>query len=180
MTILSNSRHEAFARAVLQGKNGREAYIAAGYNAAGAEANASRLIRNDKVSARIAELKGKAAEGVVATARQVLEELTRIGLANMRDYVGPHGQLVDVSQLTREQTAAIQEITVDTYMDGSGENVRAVKRVKFKLADKRAALVDLGRHYKLFTDKFEHGGKDGRPIEGRITVEFVDPPKKSG
>jgi phage terminase small subunit len=112
MTILSNSRHEAFARAVLQGKNGREAYIAAGYNAAGAEANASRLIRNDKVSARIAELKGKAAEGAVATARQVLEELTRIGLANMRDYVGSHGQLADVSQLTREQTAAIQEITV--------------------------------------------------------------------
>jgi hypothetical protein len=31
-----------------------------------------------------------------------------------------------------------------------------------------AALVALGRHHKLFTDKFEHGGKDGRPIEGRI------------
>jgi hypothetical protein len=44
MTILSNSRHEAFARALLKGKSGREAYIAAGYKAAGAE------------------LKGKAAE----------------------------------------------------------------------------------------------------------------------
>jgi phage terminase small subunit len=178
MTVLSNSRHEAFARAILQGKSGREAYIAAGYKAAGAEANASRLIRNDKVSARIAELKGKAAEGAVATARQVLEELTRIGLANIRDYVGAHGQVVDVSQLTREQTAAIQEVTVDTYMDGGGENPREVKKVKFKLADKRAALVALGRHHKLFTDKFEHGGKDGHPIEGRITIEFVDPPKR--
>ena len=37
MTVLSNSRHEAFARAILQGKSGREAYIAAGYKAAGAE-----------------------------------------------------------------------------------------------------------------------------------------------
>jgi hypothetical protein len=49
MTILSNSRHEAFARdpqrhAILKGKSGREAHIAAGYKAAGAE------------------LKGKAAE----------------------------------------------------------------------------------------------------------------------
>jgi hypothetical protein len=34
-------------------------------------------------------------------------------------------------------------------VDGAG----AVKSVKFKLYDKRAALVDLGRHYKLFTDK---------------------------
>jgi phage terminase small subunit len=95
----------------------------------------------------------------------------------MRDYVGQHGQLVDVSQLTREQTAAIQEVTVDTYVDGSGENAREVKRVKFKLADKRAALVDLGRHHRLFTDKFEHGGKDG-PIEGRITIEFVEPAQR--
>jgi phage terminase small subunit len=123
-------------------------------------------------------LNAQAAEGAVATARQVLEELTRIGLANVRDYVGAHGQLVDVSQLTREQTAAIQEVTVDTYIDGSGESAREVKRVKLKLADKRAALVALGRHHKLFTDKFEHGGKDDGPIEGRITIEFVEPQKR--
>jgi phage terminase small subunit len=61
-------------------------------------------------------------------------------------------------------------------MDGSGENAREVKRVKLKLADKRAALVDLGRHHRLFTTKFEHGGKDGGPVEGRITIEFVEPP----
>jgi hypothetical protein len=45
-------------------------------------------------------------------------------------------------------------------------------------AARGAALVDLGRHHKLFTDKFEHGGKNGRPIEGRITIEFVEPPKR--
>ena len=85
--------------------------------------------------------------------------------------------MVDLSQLTREQTAAIQEVTVDTYLDGDGENAREVKKVRLKLADKRAALVDLGRHHKLFTNKFEHCGKDG-PIEGKITIEFVSPPKR--
>jgi hypothetical protein len=30
----------------------------------------------------------------------------------------------------------------------------------------------------MVTDKFEDGGKDGRPIEGRITVEFVEPAKR--
>jgi hypothetical protein len=44
-------------------------------------------------------------------------------------------------------------VTVDTYMDGSGENAREVKRVKFKLADKCAAPVDLGRHHQLFTER---------------------------
>jgi phage terminase small subunit len=161
-------------------RSGREAYIAAGYKAAGAEANASRLIRNDKVSARIADLKGKAAEGAVATAREVLEQLTKIGFANMQDYmrIGPDGDpALDFANLSRDQAAALQEVTVESYIDGGGENAREVKKVKFKLADKRAALVALGRHHRLFTDKFEHGGKDDGPIEGRITIEFVEPPK---
>ena len=84
-------------------------YVAAGYKAAGAEANASRLIRNDKASARIAELKGKAAEGAVATTREVLEQLTKIGFANMQDYmrIGPNGDpVLDFANLTREQAEA--------------------------------------------------------------------------
>ena len=168
-------------RAILEGKSGRAAYIAAGYKAAGAEANASRLIRNDKVAARIAELKAKAAEGAVATAREVLELLTKIGRANIQDYmrIGPNGDpVLDFANLTRDQAAALQEVTVETYMVGRGKNAREVKKVKFKLADKRAALVDLGRYHKLFTDKFEHGGTDGGPIEGKITIEFVEPPKR--
>jgi phage terminase small subunit len=172
MPVLENARHEAFARAVVEGKAGRDSYRAAGYKAPNnraADASASRLLTIANISNRIAELKEQAARGAVATARQVLEELTRIGLANMRDYVGAHGQLLDVSQLTRDHTAAIQEITVDTYMDGSGENAREVKRVKVKLGDKRAALVALGRHHKLFTDKFERGGKDGKSQS--LTIE---------
>jgi phage terminase small subunit len=99
----------------------------------------------------------------------------------MRDYmrIGPDGDpALDFANLSRDQAAALQEVTVESYIDGGGENAREVKKVKFKLADKRAALVALGRHHKLFTDKFEHGGKDGRPIEGRITIEFVEPPKR--
>jgi hypothetical protein len=38
----------------------------------------------------------------------------------------------------------------------------------------RGALVDLGRHHKLFTDKRELDSQ----IEGRISIEFVEPPKR--
>ena len=56
MAILRNNRHEAFARAIVEGSSGRAAYGAAGYRAKGAvaDANASRLLTNAKVSAPFA------------------------------------------------------------------------------------------------------------------------------
>jgi hypothetical protein len=58
--------------------------------------------------------------------------------------------------LTREQAAAIQEITLDAYTEGRGEQVREVKRTRFKLADKRGALELLGKHLKLWVERTEN------------------------
>jgi phage terminase small subunit len=54
-------------------------------------------------------------------------------------------------------------MTVDDFVDGRGEDARDVRRVRFKLADKRSALVNLARHLSLFKDKTEHTGPDGGP-----------------
>lgn len=40
-----------------------------------------------------------------------------------------------------------------------------MRRVKFKLADKRAALVDLGRYLGIFSDKVELTGRGGGPVQ---------------
>jgi phage terminase small subunit len=185
MPVLKNVKHEAVAQAYIAdpAKVGWRAYKAVYPKSSqhAAETAFGRLLKNAEFSSRIAEMSAEAAEGAVATAREVLEQLTKIGFANIQDYVriGPDGDpVLDFENLTRDQAAALQEVTVETYMEGRGKNAREVKKVRFKLADKRAALVDLGRHHKLFTNKFEHGGKDGRPIEGKITIEFVKPPKR--
>jgi hypothetical protein len=47
-------------------------------------------------------------------------------------------------------------VTVEDFLDGRGEEARKIRRVKFKLHDKRAALVDLGRHLRLFVEKHKH------------------------
>src|SRR5258706_9619414 len=167
---LPNAKHEAFARAIVEGKSGRAAYRAAGYASKGraADANASRLIAIDSIAARIAELKGEAAQATIVTAARILEELAKLAFANMLDYmqVGPDGDpVLDFSKLTRDQAAALTEVTVEDFLDGRGEDARQVRKVKFKLADKRGPLVDLGKHLGIFKERMEHSGPDGGPVE---------------
>jgi phage terminase small subunit len=74
-TPLNNQRHERFAQLIAQGKSATAAYIEAGYSETGADANASRLIGNDSVAARIQHLKATAAQQAVVTAQMALEQL---------------------------------------------------------------------------------------------------------
>ena len=50
------------------------------------------------------------------------------------------------------------------HTDGKGDEAHSVKRVKFKLADRRAALVDIARHLGMFVEQHGISGKDGRPF----------------
>jgi len=147
--------------------NGKQAAIRAGYSERTAESQASRLLRHVKVQSEVSKRQAERSKRCEITADKVLKELAMLGFANMKNYMraGPSGDpYLDFSNLTEEQTAALQEVTVEDYVDGRGEDAREVKRVKFKLADKRAALVDIGKHLGMFKERVEHSGPDGAPI----------------
>jgi phage terminase small subunit len=152
-------KQERFVAEYLIDLNATQAAIRAGYAAKDANVQGSRLLANVSIAALIAKRKKGQADKLQITADRVLQELALIGFANMGDYmrVGVDGDPhLDFSALSRDQTAALTEVTVEDFKDGRGEDARDVRRVKFKLSDKRAALVDLGRHLKLFTDVVEH------------------------
>ncbi len=161
-----NSRHEVFAREYVKDLNGTRAAIAAGYAKKSAHVTASQLLRNPKVQAMVASLTKNHADKLDLDAEKVLSELSRMGFSNILDYVKVTKEgdaYVDLSNLTREQVAAIQEITVDEHMEGKGKDARKVKRTRLKLVDKIRSLDLLGRHIKLFTDRIEVRGLDGLP-----------------
>lgn len=88
----------------------------------------------------------------------VLGELAKLGFANMSDFVilqADGTPQFDLSGLSHEQAAAIQEMTIDTYVTGKGEDAQEVRSVKVKLAPKLGALELMGKHLKLFTDVVE-------------------------
>ena len=153
-------RYQIFAREYVTDLNGTRAAIAAGYSEKGADVAAIRLLGNARVRKLIAELIEKRAKHLDLSADKVLEELSRMGFANMLDYIGikDGDAYVDLSKLTREQAAAIQVITVDaTGGTGDGER-RQVMRTRFRLADKTRALELLGKYLTLFTERVEVSG----------------------
>ena len=159
-----NSRHEIFAREYVKDLNGTRAAIAAGYAKTTARATASRLLTNSNIQGLVASLTKKHADKLDLSAEKVLSELSSMGFSNMLDYIKTTEEgsaYVDLSNLTREQAAAIPEITVDEYVEGKGKHARKVKRTKLKLVDKIRSLELLGKHLKLFTERIEVGGIEG-------------------
>ena len=161
-----HSRHEIFAREYVKDLNGTRAAIAAGYAKKSAKVRASELVTNRNVQALLAKLTKKQAEKLDLSAEKVLSELSRMGFSNFLDYVNITEEgdaFVDLSSVTQEQAAAIQEVTVNEYMEGKGKDARKVKRTRLKLVDKIRSLDLLGRHLKLFTEKVEVSGLEGLP-----------------
>lgn len=142
--------------------NATKAAVRAGYSPKTAKSQGQRLLTNVDVKAAIDKKLEKREQRLDITADRVLQELAKSGFANMLDYMTltKDGEaFVDFSKLTRDQAAAIQEITVEEYVEGKGDDSRNVKRTKFKLMDKNGSLQMLGRHFKMFTDKVEHSGE---------------------
>jgi phage terminase small subunit len=117
---------------------------------------ASRLLLKDKVWI---ELERRLARYEV-TADRVVAELAKLGFANMADYIDTRpdgGAFINFSQLTRDQAAAIQEITSQDVREGSGRGVRQPRPTRLKLGNKVRALELLGKHLRLFTEEVDLG-----------------------
>lgn len=108
------NKQEAFVLALIEGKSQREAYRSA-YKAGRMKDEtvdqcACRLLKNPKVSARYEELqaavRGEAEQRSVATAADVLEELSNVGMGRVKypayDMFGnEHQQFPSVTQRTK-------------------------------------------------------------------------------
>jgi phage terminase small subunit len=158
------------------------AAIRAGYSAKTAREIGHQNLTKLHIAAEIEKARIKRAERTELTQDWVVEELRKIAGANMADYMKstPEGALyLDFSTLSRDQTAALSQVTVADVPDG--------KRVTFKLHDKRAALVDLGRHLGMFDAKHkqpeaavEVTGEELRAVVLRALARLHDAQRAEG
>lgn len=183
---LKSAKHEAVLQAYLADpERGRARSYLVVYPKSSEDAAAtgfSRLLRNAGFAARLKFLEAAATQVAVeqsgVTIAETVAELAKIGFCNAKDYlrVMPGGEAaVDLSRATEDQFAALAEVTVEDFVDGRSDGARDVRRVKFRLHNKQAALVSILDHLGGFpARKHELSGKDGAPIELEDKTERSD------
>lgn len=133
-------------QALVSGKPVEDAYRLAGYKAD--DSHGSRLMRRPAIQRRYDELVAEAARHTEVTGARVMEELAAMAFANILDFftIGADGvPRADLARITRQQAKAMVEATMD----------ERTGRVRIKLGDKRAALVDLAKMLGLFREQIE-------------------------
>lgn len=80
MAALKNKRHEMFCHEYIKDMNATQAAIRTGYSKKTAKMQGSRLMTNDDIKMRVAELRDAYLDENIMTAKQVEYELTRIAL----------------------------------------------------------------------------------------------------
>lgn len=154
--------------------NATQAAIRAGYSEKTARSVGSENLTKPDIKAALAEKQHKVAHKTDVTIERVLAELAKVGFSNMHDYMrvtADGDPVLDLSNLTREQAAALSEVTVEDFTEGRGDDARDVRRIKFKLHDKISSLVQIGKHLGMFPNRVEVGGRDGKPIEVRDVTD---------
>lgn len=174
----TDQKHEIFAREWVIDHNGTRAAIAAGYSEKGAEVRGSQLLTNSKVQRWIKQLNTARASKLAIKAERIDEEVMKLAFANMGDYVAVDedgkAKGIALSEITREQWAAVQEIKEDTA-GGAGDGERKlILRTTLKLSDKTKNLELLYRRLGLLKEKVEHSGLESivdAIAKGRKAVE---------
>ena len=142
-----SQKQRVFVQEYLVDLNASKAAVRAGYSKKTAFRIGAENMQKPAIKSAIQEYMEQREARTQIAADTVVIELAKIGFANMQDYFKEGFSIRDIQALPREHAAAIQEVTIDETVTDDGVTVR---RVKFKLLDKRAALVELGKHLGIF------------------------------
>lgn len=126
-------QREVFAQGVASGKCPSDAYRAAfkseKMKASTIHENASRLMSDSKVAARIAGFQAKSAEIAELDGAKIMSEIARLAHSDIAGIMTPDGKVKLPHELDAATRAAVASFEIDEY-----------GRIKYKFWDKNAAL----------------------------------------
>lgn len=171
-------RQELFCEEYIKDFHITNAALRAGYSEKSAHVEGFKLLKKPKIALRVEEAKQQRMQRVQVKADDILREILKIATCDIAQAFDESGALKPIHEIPEEVRRAMSSVEILEQHEGTGKNrvyVGDVKKIRFW--DKVKALELLGKHMKLFTEKHEHSGPDGKPIEivaSRMDSEEID------
>lgn len=157
-------KQERFCREFVIDCNAKQAAIRAKYSEKTAEVQGSVLLRNPKVSKRIAELQKIVSDKLDITKEKIVKEYAKLAFTNSEEIFDWKLQEVDI--LKADGSVGKETVArpfLKKYED-MGDNAKAAiseiretnQGIAIKMHDKKAALDSLSKVLGFWTDKHEH------------------------
>ncbi len=168
-------KQELFAREFIVDLNATQAAIRAGYSEKSSRNQGARMMANDDILDRIAELKAERNEQVGVDAAYVLRRLTEIDQMDVLDILLANGELKPIKDWPKVWRTTLSGM--DVVEMASADSAALLKKIKWP--DKVKNLELLGKHVTVQAFKeqvsSEVTGKNGGPIQYTdITEEELD------
>jgi len=166
-----NQKQRRFVDEYLIDLNATQAAIRAGYSAKTAEQQGFQLLKKTSVAEAVALRIKDRERRTEITQDRVLQELAKIGFADIRKAVKWGADIPVVNPETGEALSAngVILISSDDIDDDTACAVSEISQtaqgVKIKMHDKKGALVDIGKHLGMFVDR----------VDATVTTRSLDP-----
>lgn len=179
------AKQRMFVREYIVDLNATQAAIRAGYSAKTANRAGAHLMSNAVIGAAIAAAMNARSRRTQVTADRVLKELAKIGFADIRKAV--KWDQSDSAEEGGEQKVTVTSIQLVNSDDIDDDTAAAIAEIsqsangglKVKLHDKRAALVDIGKHLGMFTERVQLTGDADNPVH-IVERRIVSPSDRNG
>ena len=147
-------KHARFVEEFLVDSNATQAAIRAGYSAATAKQQGSRLLTYADVAEAIAERRARHADNSGITAERVLAELALLAFSDVRHYeINDTGHVSLAPGVPEAAGRAISSIKRKVRTFRNGDEPVTEYETELKLWDKPGPLKLAGKHVGLFNEK---------------------------
>lgn len=178
MPALKNRKHERFCLQLVKLHDETKAYKRAYPNSkskAACRANAARLMQNDTVSARLAELRGEVAKQVVAEAVidevKLVKELERVAFSDMRTIASWGGKKVTLK--SSEEIGAAAAAAVQSIRQGAKGEITLTLHPKIEAVK---VLVAISERQKAALNPNPQANPLNLNLNIGIGVKLIDAP----
>ena len=147
-----NDKQQRFVNEYLKDLNATQAATRAGYSAKTAYAIGDKLLKKAEIQDALKVAMAKRESRTLITQDRVLQELARLAFFDPRKMFHEDGSPKAIHELDDDTAAAVSGL--DVVNIGNSE-VGIGQVLKYKVADKGAALTNAMRHLGMFNDKLD-------------------------